>query len=78
MLLKFLKTLVLILFKYLFMFSGLIINSDLDPFSSSLSFPRLQTEHSGNYTCVGSNSVAQDSQSSLLLVNGKKPITFYS
>ena len=25
----------------------------------------------GNYTCVGSNSVAQDSQSSFLIVNGK-------
>ena len=50
---------------------GIIVNSDLDPFSSSLSFPRLTTEHSGNYTCVGSNSVAQDSRSSLLIVNGK-------
>ena len=52
-------------------YRGIIVNSDLDPFSSSLSFHDLKTKHSGNYTCVASNSVAQDSQSSNLVVNGK-------
>ena len=52
-------------------YRGIIVNSDLDPFSSSLSFHDLKTKHSGNYTCVASNSVAQDSQFSNLVVNGK-------
>ena len=38
---------------------------------SSLSFPKLKTEHSGNYTCIASNAAAKHSQSAALVVNGK-------
>ncbi len=41
-------------------------------FDSSLSFPKLKTEHSGNYTCIASNAAAKHSQSATLVVNGEK------
>ena len=43
----------------------------VDEFTSSLSFPRLQTTHSGNYTCVASNAAANDQHSANLAVNSE-------
>ena len=43
----------------------------MDPFSSSLSIPNLGTEHTGNYTCVGSNAAAKDSHTASLVVHGR-------
>ena len=40
-------------------------------FRSSLSFPKLKTEHSGNYTCKASNAAARHAQSATLVVNGE-------
>ena len=48
-----------------------IFVSQPDPFSTSLSFPRLTTDHSGNYSCVASNAAAQDTHSARLIVNGE-------
>ncbi len=45
--------------------------TQLDAFTSSLSFPLLQTQHSGNYTCVASNDAASDAKSTQLVVNSK-------
>nr|XP_040566824.1 Down syndrome cell adhesion molecule-like protein Dscam2 [Lepeophtheirus salmonis] len=41
----------------------------VDAFSSSLVIPKLSTGHSGNFTCVASNSAASDTFSSSLTVN---------
>ena len=43
----------------------------VDDFTSSLSFPRLETRHSGNYTCVASNAAARDQHSASLAVNSE-------
>ncbi len=42
-----------------------------DDFSSSISFPVLETRHSGNYTCEASNEAASDTQSGTLVVNSE-------
>ena len=44
---------------------------DIDEFTSSLSFPSLETRHSGNYTCVASNAAAGDQHSANLAVNSE-------
>ena len=46
-------------------------SSDSCFFRSSLSFPKLKTEHSGNYTCKASNAAARHAQSATLVVNGE-------
>ena len=43
----------------------------VDEFTSSLSFPKLETRHSGNYTCVASNAAAEDHHSANLAVNSE-------
>ena len=44
----------------------------LSEFTSSLSIERLRPHHAGNYTCLATNSAAQASHSSRLLVNGNQ------
>ena len=43
----------------------------VDEFTSSISFPKLETRHSGNYTCVASNAAAEDQHSANLAVNSE-------
>jgi hypothetical protein len=43
----------------------------VDDFTSSLSFPKLATTHSGNYTCIASNAAARDQHSTNLAVNSE-------
>lgn len=47
----------------------------LGEFTSSLSIESLRPHHAGNYTCLATNSAAQASHSSRLLVNGNLPLT---
>jgi len=47
----------------------------LGEFTSLLSIDSLRPHHAGNYTCLATNSAAQASHSSRLLVNGNQPIT---
>jgi len=47
----------------------------LGEFTSSLSIETLRPHHAGNYTCLVTNSAAQASHSSRLLVNGNQPLT---
>ena len=49
---------------------GIAITAN-DEFTSSLSFPKLETRHSGNYTCVASNAAARDEHSANLAVNSE-------
>lgn len=46
----------------------------LGEFTSSLSIDSLRPHHAGNYTCLATNSAAQASHSSRLLVNGNQPL----
>lgn len=50
----------------------------LGEFTSSLSIESLRPHHAGNYTCLATNSAAQASHSSRLLVNGNQPLTSFS
>jgi len=47
----------------------------LGEYTSLLSIDSLKPHHAGNYTCLATNSAAQASHSSRLLVNGNQPIT---
>ena len=47
----------------------------LGEFTSLLSIDSLKQHHAGNYTCLATNSAAQSTHSSRLLVNGNQPIT---
>ncbi|CAB4063838.1 DSCAM [Lepeophtheirus salmonis] len=49
----------------------------VDAFSSSLVIPKLSTGHSGNFTCVASNSAASDTFSSSLTVNELKLTDYF-
>lgn len=46
----------------------------LGEFTNSLSIDSLRPHHAGNYTCLATNSAAQASHSSRLLVNGNQPL----
>lgn len=47
-----------------------VVNRD-DDFSSDLTFPSINPNHNGNYTCTVSNAAAAVSHTALLVVNGK-------
>lgn len=47
---------------------------DVDEYSSILSISSVTSQHSGNYTCIASNSAASSNFTAPLTVNGKNPI----
>lgn len=46
--------------------------SEVDAFSSLLTFSRLEAGHSGNYTCVAENRAGTDRYTAGLAVRGKR------
>ncbi|XP_055349306.1 cell adhesion molecule Dscam2-like [Paramacrobiotus metropolitanus] len=46
-----------------------IVVQDIDEYASFLLIPSLSVQHAGNYTCLASNDVAQDTRTAVLTVN---------